>query len=144
VGLGGAAGPAGELGRGAACTPVVGALAYSSRWRGVLFNTEDFRHLIEALDAVVRRARRVTDFWRFDRMATVCCPSSGWITAAAQVAKHYGVQSVTCPPRRGNRKGVMEKANHSAAQRWWRTLGDDVTVTETAVSAIIGRAARSS
>ncbi|MFE4638178.1 hypothetical protein ACFRJ1_33085 [Streptomyces sp. NPDC056773] len=26
-----------------------------------------------------------------------------------------------CPPRRGNRKGVVEKANHSAAQRWWRT-----------------------
>ena len=33
-----------------------------------------------------------------------------------------------CPPRRGNRKGVVEKANHSAAQRWWRTLADDVTV----------------
>jgi hypothetical protein len=33
-----------------------------------------------------------------------------------------------CPPRHGNRKGVVEKANHSAAQRWWRTLGDDVAV----------------
>jgi hypothetical protein len=27
-----------------------------------------------------------------------------------------------CPARRGNRKGVVEKANHTAAQRWWRTL----------------------
>jgi hypothetical protein len=32
-----------------------------------------------------------------------------------------------CPPRRGNRKGVVEKANHAAAQRWWRTLADDTT-----------------
>jgi hypothetical protein len=64
-------------------------------------------------------------------MATVCYPASGRITAAfAQVAKHYGVHSVTCPPRRGNRKGVVEKANHSAAQRWWRTLGDEVTITQ--------------
>ena len=31
------------------------------------------------------------------------------------------------PARRGNRKGVVEKANHTAAQRWWRTLADDVT-----------------
>ncbi|MFI0805450.1 Mu transposase domain-containing protein [Amycolatopsis lurida] len=37
---------------------------------------------------------------------------------------------MTCPSRRGNRKGVVEKANHSAAQRWWRTLGDDVTIAE--------------
>jgi len=29
--------------------------------------------------------------------------------------------------RRGWRKGVVEKANHSAAQRWWRTLPDEVT-----------------
>ena len=35
-----------------------------------------------------------------------------------------------CPPRPGNRKGVVEKANHTAAQRWWRTLPDDVTVEQ--------------
>jgi hypothetical protein len=34
-----------------------------------------------------------------------------------------------CPARHGNRKGVVEKANHAAAQRWWRTLGDDVSVS---------------
>jgi transposase len=110
---------------------LVGALAYSGRWRGVLADAEDFPHLIEAMDAVVRRLGGITEVWRFDRMATVCFPSSGRITPAfAQVAKHYGVRSVTCPPRRGNRKGVVEKANHSAAQRWWRTLGDDTTVAE--------------
>jgi hypothetical protein len=26
-----------------------------------------------------------------------------------------------CPPRRGNRKGVVEKAIHFLTQRWWRT-----------------------
>jgi hypothetical protein len=26
-----------------------------------------------------------------------------------------------CPPRRGNRKGAVEKQNHFSAQRWWRT-----------------------
>jgi hypothetical protein len=110
---------------------LVGALAHSSRWRGVLAEAEDFPHLVEALDAVVRRLGGVTQVWRFDRMATVCLPSSGRITPAfAQVAKHYGVHSVVCPPRRGNRKGVVEKANHSAAQRWWRTLDDEASVAE--------------
>jgi hypothetical protein len=59
---------------------LVGALAHSGRWRGVLADAEDFPHLIEALDAVVRRLDGVTDVWRFDRMATVCYPSSGRIT----------------------------------------------------------------
>src|SRR3954454_9096629 len=61
-------------------------------------------------------------------MATVCHPGSGKVTASfAAVAKHYGVSVAICPPRRGNRKGVVEKANHTAAQRWWRTLPDEVT-----------------
>ncbi|MGW5649694.1 IS21 family transposase [Saccharopolyspora sp. NPDC003762] len=123
--------PPASWGAGKQAHLLVGALAHSSKWRGVLADAEDFPHLVEALDAVVRRLGGVTQVWRFDRMATVCHPSSGRITAAfAQVAKHYGVRSVTCPPRRGNRKGVVEKANHSAAQRWWRTLGDDVTIAE--------------
>jgi hypothetical protein len=61
-------------------------------------------------------------------MATVCHPPTGRITASfAAVAKHYGVSVAICPARRGNRKGVVEKANHTAAQRWWRTLADDTT-----------------
>jgi hypothetical protein len=44
------------------------------------------------------------------------------------------VQVALCPPRRGNRKGVVEKANHVAAQRWWRTLADDVTVEQAQAS----------
>jgi hypothetical protein len=50
------------------------------------------------------------------------------------VAKHYGVSVAICPPRRGNRKGVVEKINHTAAQRWWRTLADDVAVEQAQLS----------
>jgi Mu transposase, C-terminal domain len=58
-------------------------------------------------------------------------PDTGKVTTSyAAVAKHFGVQVKPCPPRRGNRKGVVEKANHTAAQRWWRTLPDDVTVAQ--------------
>lgn len=67
--------------------------------------------------------------WRFDRMATVCHPGTGKLTASfAGVAKHYGVSVAICPSRHGNRKGVVEKANHTAAQRWWRTLPDNLTI----------------
>ncbi len=56
---------------------LVGSLAHSSRWRGVLAPGEDQPHLIEALDAVARRLGGLTQRWRFDRMATVCHPDSG-------------------------------------------------------------------
>ncbi len=41
----------------------------------------------------------------------------------------------------GNRKGVAEKANHSAAQRWWRTLPDDAALAaaQQGVDALAGR-----
>ena len=109
---------------------LVGSLAHSSRWRAVLAEAEDQPHLIEALDQVVRRLGGVSRYWRFDRMATVCHPGSGRVTASfAAVAKHYGAGVKVCPSRRGQRKGVVEKANHSAAQRWWRTLPDELTMT---------------
>ena len=109
---------------------LVGALSHSGRWRGVLAESEDFPHLVEALDQVVRRLGGVSQQWRFDRMSTVYDSASGHVNAAfAAVAKHYGAAVAVCPPRRGNRKGVVEKANHAAAQRWWRTLADDVAPT---------------
>ena len=109
---------------------LVGALSHSGRWRGVLAEAEDFPHLVEGLDRVVRRLGGVSQQWRFDRMSTVFDNASGHVNAAfAAVAKHYGAAVAVCPARRGNRKGVVEKANHAAAQRWWRTLGDDVTPT---------------
>ena len=41
------------------------------------------------------------------------------------MAKHYGVSVVACPPRRGNRKGSVEKSIHFATQRFWRTMTRD-------------------
>jgi hypothetical protein len=94
----------------------------------VLAESIDQPHLIDALHRVCAGLGGLTRTWRFDRMATVCHPGSGRITASfAAVAKHYGVSVAICPARRGNRKGVVEKANHTAAQRWWRTLADDTT-----------------
>jgi transposase len=119
-------GPPPSWGCGGHAHLLVGALSASGQWRGVLAEAEDFAHLAEALDAVVRKLGGLTRRWRFDRMATVCDPGSGQLTAVfAGLAKYYQVGVDICPSRHGNRKGVVEKANHSAAQRWWRTLADD-------------------
>lgn len=110
---------------------LVGALAHSGKWRGVLCERADGPHLVDALHQVAAELGGLTRTWRFDRMASVAHPESGRVSATfAAVAKHYGVSVAVCPPRRGNRKGVVEKANHSAAQRWWRTLPEEVSVAE--------------
>lgn len=110
---------------------LVGSLPHSGKWRGVLAESEDQAHLIEALHAVAGRLGGLTKVWRFDRMATVCDRATGRISKSfAAVAKHYGVQVRLCPPNHGNRKGSVEKSNHSAAQRWWRTVPDDTTVEQ--------------
>jgi transposase len=109
----------------------VGSLAHSGRWRAVLAPAMTQPHLVDGLDRISRKLGGLTRTWRFDRMATVCDPGSGRVTASfAGVAKHYGVAVAICPARRGNRKGVVEKANHTAAQRWWRTLPEDITVEQ--------------
>ena len=124
-------GPPAAWGWGARACLLVGALAHSGRWRGWLSASMDQPHLIEGLDQVTRALGGVTAAWRFDRMATVVHPDSGRVTASfAAVAKHYGVSVRPCPPRRGNRKGVVEKASHVAAQRFWRTLAGDVTAEQ--------------
>ncbi len=107
---------------------LVGSLAHSGRWRGYLSAQTDQPYLVEGLDRISRGLGGISQRWRFDRMATVCQPGSGRVTATfAGVAKHYGVMVKSCPPRAGHRKGVVEKVNHTAAQRWWRTLADDMT-----------------
>jgi hypothetical protein len=101
---------------------LVGALSYSSQARAVLAEAPDLAHLVEALDGVLRRFGGTARRWRFDRMATVIDPHTQRLQPSfAQVAKHYQVGVDPCPPRRGNRKGVVEKAVHFLTQRWWRT-----------------------
>jgi hypothetical protein len=49
-------------------------------------------------------------------------PQTGRITPdAAALAKHYGVQLAVCPPRRAQRKGVVEAAIKYLTRNWWRT-----------------------
>jgi transposase len=108
---------------------LVGALSHSGCWRGVFCESEDQPHLIDGLDRITRALGGVSRDWRLDRMATVVSPGTGRVSASfSAVAKHYGVTVRPCPPRRGNHKGVVQKANHVAAQRFWRTLADDATV----------------
>jgi hypothetical protein len=121
-------GPPASWGQGANAHLLTGALPSSGRWRGVLCESEEQPYLVAGLHAVCERLGGVSRRWRFDRMATVCHPGSGDVTASfAEAAKYYGVAVDVCPSRRGWRKGVVEKANHSAAQRWWRTLPDDLS-----------------
>jgi transposase len=121
-------GPPPSWGWGKNAHLLAGALAHSGAWRGVLAESEEQPYLIAALHGVCGRLGGVTREWRFDRMSTVCHPGSGDVTASfAEAAKYYGAVVNVCPSRRGWRKGVVEKANHSAAQRWWRTLPDEVT-----------------
>ena len=92
-------------------------------------------HLADAQHQVALRLGGLTRDWRFDRMATVVHPATGKVTATySSIAKHFGVRVRLCPPRRGNRKGVVEKANHSVAQRWWRSLPDEVTTAQAQAS----------
>ncbi len=123
--------PPAHWGWGANAHLLVGALSHSGRWRGLLCESEDQAHLIEGLHHISLALGGLSTDWRFDRMSTVVSPETKRVTASfAAVAKHYGVTIRPCPPRRGNRNGVVEKANHVAAQRFWRTLPDDASVEE--------------
>ncbi len=128
-------GPPASWGQGATAHLLTGALSCSGRWRGVLCESEEQPYLVAGLHAVSARLGGLTRRWRFDRMATVCRPETGDLTASfAEIAKYYAVAVDACPSRRGWRKGVVEKANHSAAQRWWRTLPDEASPAQAQAS----------
>ena len=102
---------------------LLGTLPHSSRTRGVLAESLDQPHLIEAMDAVMRRLGGTARIWRTDRLATVIVPGSRDVQPSfAPVAKHYGAIVEPCPPRRGNRKGAVESAVRFTCGRWWRTM----------------------
>ncbi len=101
---------------------LVGALSHSGRIRAVFSAGEDFAHLAGALDELLRRFGGSARSWRTDRMATVVEPGSGRLRAeAAELAKHYGVTVAVCPPRRAQRKGVVEAAIRYLQRSWWRS-----------------------
>jgi transposase len=89
---------------------------------GALSDGEDFAQLVAALDGVLRRLGGTARCWRTDRMSTIVEPGSGRLRAeAAELAKHYGVTIAVCPPRRAQRKGVVEAAIRYLQRSWWRT-----------------------
>jgi len=101
---------------------LVGALSHSGRIRAVLSDGEDFARLVAALDGVLRRLGGTARCWRTDRMSTIVEPGSGRLRVeAAELAKHYGVTIAVCPPRRAQRKGVVEAAIRYLQRSWWRT-----------------------
>jgi len=102
---------------------LLGTLPHSSRVRGVLAESMDQAHLVEAMDGVLRRFGGTPRIWRTDRLATVIRPGTRDVQASfAPVAKHYGAVVEPCPPRRGNRKGAVEASVRFVSGRWWRTL----------------------
>jgi hypothetical protein len=102
---------------------LLGTLPHSSRVRGVLAESLDQPHLIEAMDQVLRRHGGTPRVWRTGRLATVVVPGSRDIQPSfAPVAKYYGVVVQPCPPRRGNRKGSVESSVRYVCGRWWRTM----------------------
>ena len=107
---------------------LVGSLAHSGVWRAVISPSMDLPHLLAAMTLLLSLLGGVTTSWRFDRMTTVLKAGTSDLTPMfAAFSKHHAVSVVACRPRSGNRKGVVEKNNHTAAQRWWRNLADELT-----------------
>ena len=108
---------------GATAYVLLGTLSHSGRTRGVLAESMDHPHLIEAMDGVLRRLGGTARKWRTDRLPTVIVPGTADVQASfAPVAKHYGAIVTPCPPRRGNRKGAVECGVKFMCGRWWRTM----------------------
>jgi transposase len=102
---------------------LLGTLPHSGRVRGVIAESLDQPHLIEAIDGVLRRHGGSPRVWRTDRLATVIVPGRRDVQPSfAPVAKYYGVVVEPCPPRRGNRKGAVESSVRYVCGRWWRTM----------------------
>jgi hypothetical protein len=75
---------------GATCYVLWGTLSHSGRTRAVIAESMDEPHLIEAIDAVLRRLGGTARRWRTDRLATVIVPGAGDVQASfAPVAKYY-------------------------------------------------------
>jgi transposase len=101
---------------------LLGALSHSGRFRGVFCEQMIFGHLADAIHRVLVALGGTPRVWRTDRTATVVIPGTDRLTVdAAQVAKHYGVEIAVCPPRRAQRKGVVEAAVKFTTKSWWRS-----------------------
>jgi transposase len=99
---------------------LVGALSHSGRFRAVICEQMTFGHLAGAAHRVLVALGGTARVWRTDRMATIVVAGSDRLTVdAAQIAKHYGIEIAVCPPRRAQRKGVVERAIGYTTGSWW-------------------------
>lgn len=127
--------PPSSWGWGETAYVLVGVLPASSRWRGWLAESTDQPHLVEGLDQVVHRLGGLTRRWRFDRMSTVAHPKSGRLQPSfGPIALHYQVGIDLCPAYHAWRKGAVEKAVQVITQRWWRTVGDELSQAQAQAS----------
>jgi transposase len=114
---------------------LIGALSHSGRFRAVFCEQMTFGHLAQAIHLVLVGLGGTPRVWRTDRMATIVIPGTDRLTVdAANIAKHYGVEIALCPPRRAQRKGVVEKAVQFTTNSWWRTAR--VTTTAQAQTSV--------
>lgn len=113
----------------------VGALSASGKCRAVFSEAKKTEHLIVAMGSVLERLGGLTRSFRIDHMEGAVIPaSSKLVPAFADYARYLKVSVVICPARRGNRKGVVEKANDYITQSWWRTA--DVSTVEQAQASL--------
>lgn len=113
---------------------LVGALSHSGRFRTAVCEQMTIGHVAQAMHRIVEQLGGTAKVWRVDRMATAVIPGTDRLNPQfAQIAKHYGVEVAICPPRRAQRKGVVEKAIQYLTGRWWRTMraGDPVAAQRT-------------
>jgi hypothetical protein len=119
----------------------VGALARSGKFRGSFSDAKDTGHLIAAMQDVIRGLGGLTRRFRIDAMEGAVVPGTRRLNAAfADFCRSLAVGVDICPARRGNRKGVVEKANDYLAQAWWRTA--DVATPEQAQASLDAFCAR--
>lgn len=115
----------------------VGALSASGKCRAVFAERKQTPHLIVAMASVLERLGGLTRDFRIDHMEGAVIPATRKLVPAfADYARYLKVSVVICPPRRGNRKGVVEKANDYITQSWWRTA--DVATPEQAQASLDG------
>ena len=101
---------------------LVGALSHSGRFRTAVCEQMTIGHVAQGMHRIVEQLGGTATVWRVDRMATAVIPGTDRLNPQfAEIAKHFGVQVAICPPRRAQRKGVVEKAIQYLTGRWWRT-----------------------
>ncbi len=108
---------------------LTGAWPTPGKVRGWFSESKDSAHLIAAIDQVLRRLGGLTRRFRIDAIEGGVFPRTRRLVPEfADACADYGAGVDLCPPRRGNRNGVVEKANDYLTQASWRTA--EMTTTE--------------